>query len=124
MVNWAKIKKDSKYRNVKTTVDGFTFDSKKEAVYYRQLKLLLAAGKIRDLDLQPRFELQPGYRAPGGVWIRPITYVADFRYVEAENNQEVVVDVKSRITEQNPVYRLKRKLLLYRYPKIKFVEVL
>ena len=49
--------KASKYRAVKTTIDGITFDSKKEAAEYGRLKLLEQAGVISDLELQPRFEI-------------------------------------------------------------------
>lgn len=38
--------KPSKYRNVKTVVDGTTFDSKKEVAYFQQLNLRKAAGEI------------------------------------------------------------------------------
>lgn len=40
--------KKSKYGAVKTSVDGQTFDSKKEADYYCNLKLRLQAAEIID----------------------------------------------------------------------------
>ncbi|MBN1114444.1 MAG: DUF1064 domain-containing protein, partial [Oligoflexia bacterium] len=55
----------NKYKNVKTTVDGITFDSKKEADRYSELKLLERAGKIKDLILQPKFEIIPAYEKDG-----------------------------------------------------------
>lgn len=120
--DWSAFKKN-KYNNAKTEVDGHVFDSKKEAKYYTYLKALQSAGKIKNLELQPRYELQPGYRGRGGVWVRPISYVADFRYKDVVDGTIVVVDVKSKITESNPVYRLKRKLFLYRYPDVIFREI-
>lgn len=44
----------SKYKAKKTKVDGITFDSKKEAERYRQLKMLENAGHISDLELQKK----------------------------------------------------------------------
>jgi len=48
--------KTSKYRAVKTVVNGITFDSKKEAAYYNTLLLLKRAGEITKIDLQPEFK--------------------------------------------------------------------
>jgi hypothetical protein len=50
-------KKPSKYRSRRTTVDGITFHSAKEANRYVDLKLLERCGKIANLELQPFFEL-------------------------------------------------------------------
>ena len=49
----------SKYKNKKTVVDGITFDSKKEASRYLELKKLKDAGFIDDLELQVKFVLIP-----------------------------------------------------------------
>ena len=43
----------NKYGNKKAVRNGITFDSQKEAVRYDQLMLMLCAGEIRDLKLQP-----------------------------------------------------------------------
>ena len=45
----------SKYKNKKTQVDMYVFDSAKEAQRYRELKLLERAKEISNLELQPRF---------------------------------------------------------------------
>lgn len=111
-----------KYRNSKITVDGHTFDSRREAIIYNGLKLSEEAGVISDLELQPKFVLQPSFKDKEGKTQRAITYLADFRYKEKDGHV-VVVDVKSRITEANPVYRLKRKMLLYHFPDIDFREM-
>ena len=114
--------KESKYHSNKTEVDGIKFDSRKEADYYRQLKLRKQAGDIVGFELQPAYELQPGY-VRDGKKIRPIVYVADFKVTNTDGT-ETVVDVKSYITEKNPVYRLKRKMLLYKYPEVDFREIM
>lgn len=91
--------KRSKYRNVKTTVDGQTFDSAKEARRYTELKMLEKAGTIRGLRRQVVFDLE----ANGTLVCR---YVADFLYHHGES--EIVEDVKGVRTD---VYRLKKKLM-------------
>lgn len=89
-----------KFRNVKTTVDGITFASKKEAKRYCDLKLMVKAGVFKDLTLQPEFPIEVN-----GVKI--CKYVADFSYYE--NGKRVIEDVKGFRT---PAYRLKKKLML------------
>nr|UVX49666.1 MAG: protein of unknown function (DUF1064) [Bacteriophage sp.] len=99
----------SKYHARKTTVDGITFDSRKEADRYLVLKGMEEDGTIEDLRRQVRYELVPAFDVDGRHY-RPVYYVADFVYVE--DGKEVVEDVKGMITD---VYRLKRKLVAYRY---------
>ena len=100
-----------KYKNVKTTVDGITFDSRKEAARYCNLKLLQKAGEISELELQPRYPL-----TVNGVIVA--TYIADFRYVKKGFINYTVEDVKGVKT---PVYRLKKKLMKAIY-KIDILE--
>jgi hypothetical protein len=97
--------RNNKYGNCKTTVDGITFDSHKEAVRYAELRLLEKGGVIRDLRRQERFEIVPKSRHG-----RALYYVADFVYVE--NDKTVVEDVKGVRT---PIYRLKKRLVAERY---------
>ena len=107
----------NKYHAKKTTVDGITFDSKKEAKRYSMLKTAERFGVIIDLQRQVAFELQPGYTNNQGKKIRPITYVADFVYQQAGN--KVVEDTKGFRTKE---YQLKKKLFEYKYPEYVFVE--
>ena len=102
----------NKYHARKTTVDGITFDSEKEARRFGELKLLLRAGEIKNLKLQQDFTLQEAYTAPDGERVRAIRYVADFTY--EENGELIVEDVKSRATKTR-VYEMKRKLLRAKY---------
>ena len=101
----------SKYKAVKTEVDGIVFDSKREAARYMELRLLERAGKISHLELQPAFEC----RIDGK---KICTYKADFKYFTAK--ECVVEDVKGVKT---PVYRLKKKLVEALYPGVKIQEV-
>lgn len=88
-----------KYRNKPTKVDGITFQSRKEAKRWVELKHLLAAGRISILRRQVSFRLEVR-----GVLIA--RYIADFVYVE--DGRLVVNDTKGFIT---PVFKLKRKLM-------------
>lgn len=92
----------SKYRNRKTTVDGETFDSAKEARRWQELLLLQKAGRITGLTRQMPWTLE----VHGQVICE---YRPDFSY--CESGQVVVEDVKSEATRKLPVYRLKRKLM-------------
>ena len=104
--------KRSKYNARKTVVDGITFDSKKEARRYEELKLQEKVEVISHLRLQPKFRLLDGFKYNGET-IRPVNYFADFSYIDAEGN-EVVEDVKSKATK-TPVYSIKKKLFLNKY---------
>lgn len=109
-----------KYHAKKTAVDGITFDSRKEAMRYKELKALERVGKIDMLELQPRFVLMEGFRYEGKA-IRKIEYVADFLYRDLSTLELVVEDVKGVKTD---VYKLKKKLFLKHYGnEYKFREV-
>ncbi len=110
------MRKPSKYWNKKVTVDGVRFDSKREATRYQQLKLMQQAGEISRLTLQPRYTVFDAFTDRNGQNHRRIDYIADFEYLE-DDGQTVVEDVKGKETE---VFRIKRKLFLYRYPELDF----
>ena len=106
-----------KYHNKKTVADGIKFDSRLEAERYAQLKILERAGVIRDLELQPSFELLPSFRKNGKTWRRTV-YKADFRYILAENDKTIIEDVKGSTAVITDVFRLKQKLFEYKYPEL------
>lgn len=54
----------SKYNAHKTKVDGITFDSKREAERWKELKALEQEGKISSLERQRKYELTPEFREP------------------------------------------------------------
>ena len=99
-----------------TAADGTQFPSKAERDRYEELVLLQMAGAISELTCQPRFVLQETFKSRGKT-IRSISYVADFSYREPANSCLVVEDTKGMRT---PVFRLKEKLFLKRYPNIDF----
>ena len=108
-----------KYYNKKVTIDGNTFDSRKEYRRFCELSLLLKAGAITDLQRQVEFELIPTQREPDTIGVRggvkrgkvielAVKYVADFVY--RENGQTIVEDTKGFKTKD---YIIKRKLMLW-----------
>jgi|SRR5688572_29052720 len=105
--------KESKYRNKRTKVDGFTFASKKEAGRYQELRLLEKAGKITSLAIQERWPLTVN-------GIKVGTYVADFSYWDESDHSKgrVVEDCKGYKT---PIYKLK-KLLMFAIHGVKIRE--
>ena len=105
----------NKYKNKKTMVDGIKFDSEMESHYYIYLKQLKEIGEVVDFVLQPTYLLQEGFDL-NGKRIRPITYRADFKVIYKDGHEEVI-DVKGKLTEE---FKIKRKMLLYRYRDINF----
>lgn len=105
--------KRSKYGSKKVTVDGYTFDSKDEAAYYRYLLKLKAQGKIFNFELQPKFVLIPSFKYKGKT-IRAATYTLDFLIYHLDGREEYI-DVKSlgSATQQGG---FKFKLLKYQHP--------
>lgn len=99
----------SKYNNKKIEVDGITFDSRREANRYKELKLLEQSGEISNIERQKRFELIPKQKDANGRTVRACCYVADFVYTDKEGRQ-IVEDVKGMRTD---VYKIKKKLMLY-----------
>ena len=102
----------SKYRAVKTEIDGITFASKREAIRYSELKLLVKAGYIRDLELQPKFPLVVN-------GIKVCIYIADFIY-RGKDGSVCIEDAKGVRT---PVYKLKNRLFHACYPSLRITEV-
>lgn len=97
-------KKRSKHRNIKTKLDGVSYDSAKEANRAAELKLVAIAGQIQDLRNQVPFDLVVNEQ-------KICTYIADFVYVDVATGKVIVEDVKSDHTRKLPVYRIKKKLM-------------
>lgn len=103
-------KAKSKYGNQKvTTPDGLTFDSKAEHRRWCELKILLRAKEITDLQRQVPFDLVPAQVSPEGTKLRPVAYVADFTYRD-KLGRLVVEDPKGASTAE---WVIKKKLMLH-----------
>ena len=119
-----------KYKNKKVVIDGITFDSKKEAGRYKELKTLERAGIIQKLQRQVKYVLVPaqyertdevytkgkdkGKPKKGRLIERECAYYADFVYMQ--NGNTIVEDVKGyRNGQAYNLFVIKRKLMLYVY---------
>ena len=102
-----------KIRHSKVELDGYKFDSKKEADYYLILKGKLVDNKIRDLLVHPKYILQEKFIKNNKLY-RPITYSADFAFYDSEVNHYRVIDVKGFKTD---VFKLKQKMFEYKFPE-------
>jgi hypothetical protein len=99
-------KAQAKYRNVKKSIDGITFDSTREANVYQGLKARERIGEICDLRCQVPFDLLAPAAGETGQSVVVSQYIADFTHFE--NGQRVVTDAKGKRTQ---MYALKRKWL-------------
>jgi hypothetical protein len=91
----------NKYGAKKATEDGYTFDSLAERRRYRDLKLMLKAGEITNLEVHPVWQL-----VVCGVKIG--RYTADFAYNMRFSGKRFVEDVKGVKTRD---YLLRKKLM-------------
>lgn len=112
-----------KYNNTKIEIDGITFDSRREAKRYSELKLLERCNAISQLELQKVFVLVPAqFEIVNGkkkAIERAVKYKADFYYYDNEKNCFVCEDTKGFKTKD---YIIKRKLMLYVHG-IRIVEI-
>lgn len=89
----------AKYGNRRTVVDGIPFASKLEAARYAELRLLERAGEIRDLRLQPRYDLEVNGE-------HVTRFIGDFAYLTKEG-LPVTEDAKGYET---PEWKIKARL--------------
>lgn len=92
-----------KYGNLRVEVDGIKFQSHKEAKYYGLCKIRVAARDLIKFERQVNYDL-----AVNGIHIT--TYRADFVLYYPDGRIEVV-DVKSHITAEIPLYKIKKALM-------------
>lgn len=102
----------SKYGAQKTTFQGRTFDSKREAQRFAELRYMQMGRLISDLQTQVVFILIPNQydKETGKLLERAVTYIADFEYTDLRTGQKVVEDAKGCRTKD---YIIKRKLMLH-----------
>lgn len=124
----------SKYGNRKIkTEDGLTFDSKKEMNRYYALKKMEQGGEICNLQRQVKYKLLSKIEEEVPVQLktkvstkkvtlfRETYYIADFVY-NTPDGEEVIEDVKASQKFQDPIYKLKKKLM-YMIHHIKIKEI-
>lgn len=100
--------KSSKFNNVKSEIDGYKFDSKKESEFYGSLKIKKQAGLIKDFKMQVPYEIIVNN-------IRIANYFLDFL---VENNDGTIeyIDIKGKDKKTNKfiktgVFALKKRLV-------------
>jgi hypothetical protein len=113
--------KTHKYGAKRTTVDGIKFDSKREADYYCELKLLKRSGEIQDFEIQPEFVLIEDF-TKFGEKVKGIKYRADFKITHNDGSVEII-DVKGSKKTLTDVYKIKKKLFEARYKDLRIKEV-
>lgn len=99
----------NKYHARKCTVDGIRFDSTREAKRYQELRLLVQAGAIRGLTVQPEYKISVTNRWTSEV-IHIGRYRADFWYIDNATEATVIEDAKSPATKTT-AYRLRKRLV-------------
>jgi hypothetical protein len=109
-----------KYRNQKTIVDGIIFDSKKEADYYMQLKILKQNGNIIDFLRQVPFLLHEYYFSPTDGPVRPIYYIADFVVIKRDPNKFVKLEIHEVKGKWTKEAIFKRKMFQRKYLEYEF----
>lgn len=112
-----------KYGNTKKIVDGITFDSKREADAYVYLKALQEKGLISDLQIHPKWELQPKMTEQYVEHLKtkdrvrertvqlPITYTADFSF--NYKGKFICADIKVSKYMLPKEFVIKKKMMRY-----------
>ena len=93
----------SKYRAIKTTIDGITFASKREAYYYQIYSRLQELGQIKNLQMQTSIPFLINGK-------KMFIYNPDFEFDDDKGHH--IVDVKGIETS---TFRLKKKLIEAQY---------
>lgn len=110
----------------RTFRDGTLFASKREMERWDYLLKIQTAGEIKDLESQVPFVLQESFISRQHGDISELIYVADFVYTNISFRRDypgrkIVEDSKGGMLTQ--VYKLKKKLFLYKYGEHLFFEV-
>ena len=111
-------KRRSRYHNLKCEYNGLKFDSKTEMEYYKYLLGLQEKGIVKEIKTQIKYSLQDKFKYKDKVQ-REIVYIVDFVVIYSDGREEVI-DIKGSVHNIDPVFKIKRKLLLCKYPNIDF----
>jgi hypothetical protein len=117
VLNTHRTEKPPKYHNRKIVFLDIPFDSHKEANRYVELLFMERAGEIRNLELQPRYDL-----VVNGMHI--CSYEADFRYEDVATGLKVAEDVNVEDVKgfRTANYIIKQKLMKAVYG-VEIVEI-
>jgi hypothetical protein len=100
--------KSSKFNNIKSEIDGHTFDSNKEAEFYGSLKIKKNAGLIKDFKMQVQYDILVNN-------IHIAYYYLDFK-IENNDGSFEYIDIKGKDKKSNKfiktgVFALKKRLV-------------
>jgi hypothetical protein len=115
-------KQGTKYNNIITVIDGITFDSKKEARRYQDLKLLQRAGEIKSFDRQVWYTLRPAFIDNEGKKHQAWAYVADF-VLHLPDGTKIIEDVKGGNATKTRLFEAKWNFLKYLFRDDKTVKM-
>ena len=85
-------------------MQGVKFDSKWESERYLYIKSLERAGRVRNLELQVRFNLLVNDQ-------KICAYIADFRYEKENANGDWETIIEDAKGVETPEFKLKKKLM-------------
>ncbi|MFC6170372.1 DUF1064 domain-containing protein [Loigolactobacillus jiayinensis] len=104
-----------KSRGHKVIIDGYTFDSKKEADFYS--KFVRESGLI--FEVHPRFEIMKSFVTNGGKKIPHVVYTPDIVIYDDTGQIIHVFDVKNGFTSYaiDAAAKLRFKLFTMRYQR-------
>ena len=98
----------NKFNARRTTIDGITYHSAREAKICHEFRLMERAGEIQWLELQPKYEFTVNGEVIG-------SYTADAKYFDMRKGDQHgwhVVDVKSPATAKLPAFKRNVKLMM------------
>ena len=100
--------KSSKFNNIKSEIDGYNFDSIKEAEFYGSLKIKKNAGLIKDFKMQVQYDILVNN-------IHIAYYYLDF-HIENNDGSFEYIDIKGKDKKSNKfiktgVFALKKRLV-------------
>jgi hypothetical protein len=100
--------KSSKFNNIKVEIDGYNFDSKKEAEFYGALKIKKQASLIKDFQMQIKYEIVVNK-------IHIANYFLDF-IIQHNDGSFEYIDIKGKDSKTNKfiktgVFALKKRLV-------------
>jgi hypothetical protein len=104
----------NKYGNKRQTIDGISFDSKREADYYLELKMQKKAKIIKDFERQVSVELRAWHPDKG--FVKVGTHLVDFLVTMPDGTKEFR-EVKGFATD---LWKYKMKITEANYPGIQY----
>lgn len=103
----------------KRTYNGEVYDSLAELQFLKEvIEVKMGSGEITKWERQVKFTLQEGFTYKGKK-VLPINYIADY-VIYLPNNGRVIIDVKGN---PDQVSKLKKKMMMYKYPNENYIWV-